>query len=77
MTVGVPSELSEASLFYGLNMLEKAGEALRGKVHCDNTFEKKLLSEVVSPEDCGEGFSEVGTSCTKHKLSCCEGLTPL
>eukprot|EP00891_Asterochloris_glomerata_P008214 jgi/Astpho2/8214/fgenesh1_pm.00121_%23_5_t len=42
-------------------MLEKAGEALRGKVHCENTFEKKLLSEVVSPEDCGEGFSEVGS----------------
>ena len=63
-------------MFYGLNMLEKAGEALRGKVHCDNTFEKKLLSEVVSPEDCGEGFSEVGASCTERKLSCCEGLTP-
>jgi len=53
-------ELTEDDLNYGLAMLERNGRKLRGAVSTDNQYERKLLPEVLSTEDAGGGFVEVG-----------------
>ena len=51
--------LSERALAYGVRMLERAGGGLRAPVATGNAYERRLLAEVVRPEDAGAGFSEV------------------
>lgn len=41
-------------------MLARTGGGLRQQVRLDNSYERRLLSEVVSPEESGAGFCEVG-----------------
>ncbi|KAL4425684.1 hypothetical protein ABPG75_009700 [Micractinium tetrahymenae] len=52
--------LSEAALRYGLGMLQRSSGSPKAAVEPSNRYEKRLLEEVVSPEECGRGFSEVG-----------------
>ena len=53
-------ELSERALAYGLCMAAGAvgGGGLRAPVRTGNAYERRLLAEVVQPEDAGAGFSE-------------------
>ena len=51
--------LSEQSVRYGLGMLQASGGSLRQAVSPDNPYERQLLGEVLVPEECGAGFSEV------------------
>ena len=51
---------SEEAIWYGLRMLEQSGGSLRSRIKADNQYERRLLSEVVRPEDAGSGFAEVG-----------------
>ncbi len=44
-------------------MVRKAGGGLRPQVQTSNSFEKRLLPEVVHPDDAGIGFSEVSFCC--------------
>lgn len=55
-----PLQLSEASLRYGLAMLQRSGGTPRGSIQPENSYEKQLLGEVLAPEDLGPGFSSVG-----------------
>jgi DNA polymerase III delta prime subunit len=48
-------ELSEASVRYGITMLRQSGGGPRATIHPENTYEKQLLSQVLSPEDLGAG----------------------
>ena len=43
-------------------MVRKAGGGLRPHVQASNSYEKRLLPEVVHPDDSGVGFSEVSLS---------------
>ncbi|KAL4437954.1 hypothetical protein ABPG77_004175 [Micractinium sp. CCAP 211/92] len=52
--------LSEGALRYGLGMLQRSSGSPKAAVEPSNRYEKRLLEEVVSPEECGRGFSEVG-----------------
>ncbi|PSC75359.1 ATPase family AAA domain-containing 1 [Micractinium conductrix] len=52
--------LSEASVRYGLGMLARSAGGPRQAVEPSNRYERQLLAEVLAPEDCGRGFSEVG-----------------
>lgn len=52
--------MTERALWYGLKMLERGGGAVRGGVRAENAYERRLLAEVIRPEDAGAGFSEVG-----------------
>ena len=45
-------------------MARKAGGGLRPHIQASNSYEKRLLPEVVHPEDSGIGFAEV----SKHHL---------
>ena len=56
-------ELSERALRYGLSMARKAGGGLRPHIQASNSYEKRLLPEVVHPEDSGIGFAEVRQHC--------------
>ncbi|KAK3270502.1 hypothetical protein CYMTET_21103, partial [Cymbomonas tetramitiformis] len=49
-----------ADLNYGMAMLEQTGNKLRSTVTTSNAYEKRLLSEVLRPEEAGSGFGEVG-----------------
>ena len=51
---------SEEAIWYGLKMLEQSGGSLRARIKADNQYERRLLSEIVRPEDAGSGFAEVG-----------------
>ncbi|GAB4821855.1 hypothetical protein N2152v2_008901 [Parachlorella kessleri] len=53
-------QLSPQAIRYGLGMVKRAGGAIKQGVRAADSYEKKLLDEVLSPEDCGAGFSEVG-----------------
>ena len=61
-------ELTERALRYGLSMVRKAGGGLRPHVQPSNSYEKRLLPEVVHPDDAGIGFSEA--SCQFPSLPC-------
>lgn len=39
-------------------MVKKAGSGLRPHIQTSNSYEKRLLSEVVHPDDAGIGFAE-------------------
>lgn len=52
--------LSDKALWYGLLMLDKAGGGMKHTVKADNAYERRLLTEVVGPEESGFGFAEVG-----------------
>ena len=52
--------LSEKTLLYGLRMLDRVGTGLRPPIRTDNAYERRLLPEVICPEDAGSGFAEVG-----------------
>ena len=54
-------ELTERALRYGLSMVKKAGGGLRPHVQPSNSYEKRLLLEVVHPDDAGIGFSEASS----------------
>ena len=54
-------ELTERALRYGLSMVKKAGGGLRPHVQPANSYEKRLLPEVVHPDDAGIGFSEASS----------------
>ena len=56
-------ELTERALRYGLSMVRKAGGGLRPHVQPSNSYEKRLLPEVVHPDDAGIGFSEASSQC--------------
>jgi len=55
-------ELSERALRYGLSMVKKAGGGLRPQIQTSNSYEKRLLPEIVHPDDAGIGFAEVCNS---------------
>jgi len=48
-------ELSDASVRYGITMLRQSGGGPRATIHPENTYEKQLLGQVLSPEDLGAG----------------------
>lgn len=52
--------LSEGAVRYGLGMLQRGSGSPKAAVEPSNRYEKRLLEEVVSPEECGRGFAEVG-----------------
>ena len=43
-------------------MARKAGGGLRPHIQAGNSYEKRLLPEVVHPDDSGIGFAEVSQS---------------
>ena len=55
-----PLRLGEPAVRYGLAMLRRSGGAPRAAVKTSNQYEKQLLSDVLTPEDLGSGFSDVG-----------------
>lgn len=53
-------QLSEEAVWYGLHMLKSSGQGLRGQVKCSNVYERRLLKDVVPPQEAGSGFAEIG-----------------
>lgn len=51
--------LSEQAVRYGLAMLRRGG-APRAAVQPGNAYERRLLADVLNPEDLGSGFADVG-----------------
>lgn len=55
-------------------MARKAGGGLRPHIQASNSYEKRLLPEVVHPDESGIGFAEVSQS-WQHHLPCVLSLT--
>ncbi|CAD7696323.1 unnamed protein product [Ostreobium quekettii] len=52
-------EVGEGAVLYGLAMLDRCGVS-RGQIKTDNSYERRLLSEVLRPGELGSGFADVG-----------------
>ena len=59
----VLTELTERALRYGLSMVKMAGGGLRPQLQPSNSYERRLLPEVVHPDDAGIGFAEASCQC--------------
>ena len=49
-------KISEAAIWYGLRMLERAGGGVRQTIKPDNAYERRLLSEVIFLLRCSAGM---------------------
>ena len=56
-------------------MARKAGGGLRPHIQAGNSYEKRLLPEVVHPEDSGIGFAEASQHCQSPLLHCRQSTT--
>ena len=48
---GAGLALSEEAVWYGLRMTDKTGGSLRSQVKPENKYERKLLAEVLDPQE--------------------------